>query len=381
MSLRQFDPLAVVRVSAWTRASRASRLPLRSTIGTIARLSGRLAALAVVALTTWVACLPAAQAAAPSTLSLVRQHGYVTCGTTTGFAGFSAPDSKGQWQGLDVDMCRAVAAAVLGDASKIKVVPLNSQQRFTALQSGEVDVLTRNTTITQQRDTQLGIISAGVNFYDGQGFLVNKSLGVKHATDLNGASVCMQTGTSNENTMADWAQAHHIHYKPVVIEQFDQVVSAFSSGRCDVFTTDASGLASIRVSRLKNPDNYEVLPEIISKEPLGPYVRQGDDQWLNVVRWSLNAMKEAEELGITSQNVDAQVKSNNPDVQYFLGAIPGSGSGLGLDDKWAFNIIKQVGNYGQSFDRNVGQGSPLKLQRGVNALWTQGGLMYAMPLR
>ncbi|SAI67327.1 amino acid-binding periplasmic protein [Bordetella ansorpii] len=320
-------------------------------------------------------------AAGAATLDVVKQRGAVTCGATTGFAGFSAPDDKGAWKGLDVDLCRAVAAAVFGDASRIKIVPLNSQQRFTALQSGEIDVLTRNTTVTQQRDTALGIIHAGVNFYDGQGFLVPKSLGVKSAKELNGASICLQTGTSNENTLADWARANKVSYKPVVIETFDAVVGAFASGRCDVFSTDASGLASIRISKLQKPDDYIVLPEIISKEPLGPFVRQGDDAWLNVVRWSLSAMIEAEEYGVTSANVDEQLKSENPNVRRILGVTPGAGKNLGLDEKWAYNIVKQVGNYGESFERNVGQGSSLKIPRGLNKQWTDGGLMYALPIR
>lgn len=315
------------------------------------------------------------------TLEIVQKRGVVQCGVTTGFAGFSAPDSSGVWQGLDIDVCRAVAAATLGDASKYKAVPLNAQQRFTALQSGEVDVLARNTTVTQQRDTALGAIHIGVNFYDGQGFLVPKSLGVTSAKELNGASVCMQTGTSNENTMADWARANSVDYKPVVLEQFNEVVNAFAAGRCDVFTTDASGLASIRISKMENPDDYLVLPEIISKEPLGPYVRQGDDRWLNIVKWSLHAMVGAEELGITSANVDEHLKSNNPNVQRLLGVTEGSGKNMGVDEKWAYNIIKQVGNYGESFERNVGQGSPLQIKRGLNALWTDGGLMYALPVR
>jgi general L-amino acid transport system substrate-binding protein len=323
----------------------------------------------------------AVQGAQAATVDTVRSRGFVQCGTTTGFAGFSAPDAKGNWQGLDVDVCRAVAAAVFGDATKFKVVPLNSQQRFTALQSGEVDLLARNTTVTQQRDTSLGIIHAGVNFYDGQGFLVPKSLGVKSAKDLNGATICLQTGTSNENTLADWARANGVKYKPVVIEQFNEVVNAFASGRCDVFSTDASGLASIRISKLQKPDDYILLPEIISKEPLGPFVRQGDDAWLNVVKWSLSAMIEAEEDGITQKNVDELTKGKNPAILRLLGVIPGAGKNMGLDEKWAYNIIKQVGNYGESFERNVGQGSPLKIARGLNAQWTKGGLMYALPLQ
>jgi len=320
-------------------------------------------------------------AATADTLDIVKERGYVQCGVTTGFAGFSAPDDKGQWRGLDVDMCRAVAAAVFGQADKYKAVPLNSQQRFTALQSGEIDLLARNTSVTQQRDTALGAIHAGVNFYDGQGFLVPKALGVSSAKDLDGATICMQTGTSNENTMADWARAHGIRYKPVVIEQFNEVVNAFATGRCDAFSTDASGLASIRVSRLKNPDEYMVLPEIISKEPLGPFVRQGDDTWLNVVKWSLMVMIEAEELGITSANVEEKLKSPSPAVQRLLGVVPGAGRNLHLDEKWAYEIIRQVGNYGESFERNVGMASPLKMKRGLNALWTEGGLMYALPVR
>lgn len=327
---------------------------------------------------TAVGALSAAHA---DTLQTVRERGVLQCGVTTGFAGFSAPDSQGNWQGLDVDMCRAVAAAVFGDASKFKAVPLNSQQRFTALQSGEIDMLARNTTVTQQRDTSLGAIHAGINFYDGQGFLVPKSLGVKSAKELNDASVCMQQGTTNENTMADWARANGIKYKPVVFDQFNEVVGAFASGRCDVFTTDASGLASIRISRLENPDNFVVLPEIISKEPLGPFVRQGDDAWLNVVKWSLHAMIAAEELGVTSANVDDMRESPSPDIRRLLGVTEGAGKNLGLDERWAYNIVKQVGNYGESFERNVGQQSALKIQRGLNAQWTQGGLMYALPIR
>lgn len=326
----------------------------------------------------------AAAAATPAvadTLDTVRERGFVQCGTTTGFAGFSAPDDQGNWKGMDIDLCRAVAAAVFGDASKFKAVPLNSQQRFTALQSGEVDVLTRNTTITQQRETALGLMGAGINFYDGQGFLVPRALEVQSAKQLDGATICLQTGTSNENTLADWARANNISYKPVVIEKFDEVVNAFAAGRCDVFSTDASGLASIRSSRLAQPDDYVVLPEIISKEPLGPLVRQGDDRWLNIVKWTLYAMIEAEEYGITAANAEEMKKSTSPAVQRILGVTPGAGKSMGLDDAWAFNIITQVGNYGESFERNVGQDSPLKIQRGLNAQWKDGGLLYALPIR
>lgn len=316
-----------------------------------------------------------------ATLDTVKQRGHVVCGTTSGFAGFSAPNDKGEWQGLDVDLCKSIAAAIFGDANKFKVVPLNSQQRFTALQSGEIDVLTRNTTVTQQRDTALGIMSPGVNFYDGQGFMVSKKLGVKTAKELDGATICMQTGTSNENTMADWARANNVKFTPVVFDQFNEVVNAFASGRCDVFSTDASGLASIRISKLSNPDDYEVLPDLISKEPLGPFVRQGDDQWFNVVKWTLQAQLNAEELGVTSANVDEQLKSTNPNIQRLLGVTPGTGKNLGLEENWAYNIVKQVGNYGESFDRNVGANSSLKIPRGINKLWTEGGLHYGLPIR
>ncbi len=334
---------------------------------------------------TWLAALTlsalAGGVAQAATLEKVKKRGQVICGATTGFAGFSAPDAKGKWSGLDVDICRAVAAAIFGDATKFKIVPLNAQQRFTALQSGEVDLLARNTTVTQARDAGLGISHAGINFYDGQGFLVRKDLGVKSAKELADASICLQTGTSNENTLVDWSRANNVTYKPVVFDSFDEVVSAFANGRCDVFSTDASGLASIRTSRMSNPDDYVVLPEVISKEPLGPFVRQGDDRWLDIVFWSLTAMVAAEEYGITSQNVDDQLKSTNPEVQRILGVIPGAGKNLGLDEKWAYSIVKHVGNYGESFERNVGQGSPLKIQRGLNAQWKNGGLMYALPIR
>ncbi|HJD44952.1 MAG TPA: amino acid ABC transporter substrate-binding protein [Candidatus Paenalcaligenes intestinipullorum] len=328
-----------------------------------------------------MAALAVPTLAQADTLDIVKKRGHVECGVTTGFAGFSAPNDKGEWEGLDIDVCRAVAAAVLGDASKFKAVPLNSQQRFTALQSGEVDVLARNTTITQQRDTALGAMGVGVNFYDGQGFLVSKELGVSSAKELDGATVCMQTGTSNENTMADWARANNIQYTPVVIDQFNEVVNAFVAGRCDVFSTDASGLASIRISKLSNPDDYLVLPEIISKEPLGPFVRQGDDQWFNVVKWTLQAMFNAEELGLTSANVDQHLQSEDPNIRRLLGATEGSGKNLGLDEKWAYNIVKQVGNYGESFERNVGADSPLQIKRGLNAQWQDGGLIYGLPIR
>ena len=320
----------------------------------------------------------AAQAGA--TFDNVKKKGFVQCGVSTGVIGFSAADSKGVWKGLDVDMCRAVAATMFGDSTKFKVTPLTSQQRFTGLQSGEIDVLTRNTTQTLTRDTTLGMLGAGVNYYDSQGVIVRKDLGVKSAKELNGATVCVQPGTTTELNLADFFRANNITFKPVVIEKLDEVVGAFVSGRCDAYTTDKSGIAGSR-SAMQNPDQYIILPEDFSKEPLGPMVRQGDEQWFNVIRWALFAMIEAEEYGITSKNVDEMLKSTNPNVQRILGVTPGMGKNLGVDDKWAYNIVKQVGNYGESFERNVGADSPLKLPRGLNQQWNKGGIMYAWPIR
>ncbi|MBX6319903.1 MAG: amino acid ABC transporter substrate-binding protein [Pigmentiphaga sp.] len=337
---------------------------------------------ALTSLLAAVLLMGAAQAVqAGPTLDAVKKKGFVQCGVSTGVAGFSNPDSKGNWTGIDVDLCKAVAAALFGDANKIKLTPLNTQQRFTALQSGEVDVLPRNTTITLQRDTALGLTGVGVNFYDGQGIMVPKKLGVKSAKELDGAAICLQPGTTTELNLADWFRANKLTFKPVVIDKFDELVRAFAAGRCDAYTTDISALNVIRATKLSNPDDYVVLPELLSKEPLGPLVRQGDEQWAAIVRWTLNAMIEAEEYGITSKNVDEMLKSPNPNVQRILGVTPGAGKNLGVDEKWAYNIIKQVGNYGESFERNLGQGSPMKMQRGANALWTQGGLMYALPIR
>ena len=302
------------------------------------------------------------------------------CGVSTGVVGFSAADSKGQWAGLDVDMCRAIAATMFNDSTKYKVTPLTSQQRFTALQSGEIDVLTRNTTQTLTRDATQGMLGAGVNFYDSQGVIVRKDLNIKSAKELNGATVCVQPGTTTELNLADWFRANKIEFKPVVIEKLDEVLRAFVSGRCDAFTTDKSGLASSR-STFEKPDSYVILPEDFSKEPLGPMVRQGDEQWFNVVRWALFAMVEAEEYGITQKNVDDMLKSTNPNVQRILGVTPGMGKNLGVDEKWAYNIVKQIGNYGESFERNVGADSALKLPRGLNQQWTKGGVMYAWPIR
>ena len=315
------------------------------------------------------------------TLDAVRQRGHVTCGVNTGVAGFSLPDSKGSWSGLDIDLCRALAAAVFLDPGKVEFVPTTAVQRFPALQSGEIDVLTRNATQTLTREASLGLHMAGVNFYDGQGFMVSKKSGVKSLKQLGGATVCVQPGTTTELNLADYARANHIELKPVVIERVDDDISALSSGRCDAFTTDSSQLASLRVTAMPKPDDWVILPELISKEPLGPMVRNGDDQWYDIVRWTLTAMIQAEELGITQANLDEMTKSANPEVQRFLGVTAGNGQALGLDEKWAYAIVKSVGNYGESFERNMGKGSPIKLDRGLNDLWTRGGIMYALPLR
>ncbi|MGS1109731.1 amino acid ABC transporter substrate-binding protein [Achromobacter anxifer] len=320
------------------------------------------------------------QAFAGPTLDTVRKRGYLQCGVSTGIQGFSAPDSKGTWHGLDVDMCRAIAATVFNDATKYRLTPLTTQARFTALQSGEVDVLTRNVTPTMARDTTLGLLSVAVNYYDSQGVMVSDKLGVKKLRELDGATVCVQPGTVTELDLADWFRSQSLRFKPVVIEKYDEIVRAFSAGRCDAFTSDKSQLAASRMT-LENPGSYVILDENISKSPLGPMVRQGDDNWVNIVRWSLNAMLEAEEFGITSANVDAQLKANSPNVQRILGVTPGMGRNMGVDDKWAYNIVKQVGNYGESYERNLGMSSPMKLPRALNAQWRDGGLMYGWPVR
>ena len=325
-----------------------------------------------------VAALFASAASAQSMLDSVRNKGFVQCGVNTGLAGFSQPDSKGVWRGIDVDVCRAVAAAVFGDSAKVRYTPLTAQQRFTALQSGEIDVLARNTTWTFTRDTSLGLNFVGVNYYDGQGFMVHRKLNVKSAKQLNGASICVQPGTTTELNLADYFRANKMSFKPVVIEKLEEVLNAYFSGRCDAFTTDHSGLIALRGSRAPKPDEHIILPEIISKEPLGPAVRHGDDRWFDVVKWSMFAMLEAEELGITSKNVEQHAKSANPSIQRFVGASGDLGKTLGIDNRWALNIVKQVGNYAESFDANL---KPLGFERGLNRLWNQGGLMYAPPIR
>jgi general L-amino acid transport system substrate-binding protein len=332
-----------------------------------------------VAVLTLVAGSGSAQAGA--TFDAVKARGFVQCGTNVGLAGFSSPDSRGRWTGLDVDICRAVAAALFGDAEKVKYTPLSTQQRFTALQSGEIDLLSRNTSWTLTRDTSNGLHFAPVTFYDGQGFMVAKKLGVKSARELDGATICVQTGTTTELNLADYFRSHNMTFQPVVIEALSEVNHAFFSGRCDVLTSDTSQLASIRAADAPNPEDYVILPELISKEPLAPAVRHGDDQWFDLVRWVVFATLEAEEKGISSQTVDAARASTDPAVQRLLGVQPGMGQALGIDDKWVYNIVKQVGNYAEIFQRNVGKDSPLKLERGLNALWTQGGLMYSPPIR
>lgn len=314
------------------------------------------------------------------TLSDVQKQGFVKCGVDGGLPGFSEVGSDGIYKGLDVDVCRAVAAAIFGDDKKVKYIALNAKERLTALQSGEIDMLSRNTTWTQTRDTSLGLNFAGINYYDGQGFMVTKKLGVKSAKELDGASICLQTGTTTELNVADYFRSNKMKYKLVSYDTNDQVVKAYESGRCDVLTSDQSQLYGLRIKLLK-PDESIVLPEVISKEPLGPVVRKGDGKWFDIVRWSFFAMLSAEEAGVSSANVDAMLKSDNPDVKRLLGVEGQMGENLGLKKEFAYSIIKHVGNYGESFEKNVGNGSPLKISRGYNALWTQGGLQYAPPFR
>lgn len=325
-----------------------------------------------------------ATAASAATLDDVKAKGFVQCGVHTGLAGFAAPDDAGEWTGFDVDLCRAVAAAVFGDGDSVQYTPTNATERFTALQSGEIDLLARNTTWTLTRDTTLGLSFAGVNYYDGQGFMINstKLPDINSAMQLSGAAICVQSGTTTELNLADYFAANNMEYNPVVFQGFEETNAAYEAGRCDAYTTDASGLYALRLT-LANPDEHVVLPEIISKEPLGPAVRQGDEQWFNIVKWTLFAMVQAEELGITSENIDEMLNSENPEIRRILGQEDEStiGQGLGLDNAWVANIVREVGNYGEVFDRNIGAGSPLAIARGLNALWSDGGLQYAMPIR
>jgi general L-amino acid transport system substrate-binding protein len=318
-------------------------------------------------------------------LDAIKARGSLICGVAAnGLAGFMVVSSQGKWTGIDVDVCRAVSAAIFGDAETVKYVPVTGEQRFTALQSGEVDILSNNTTMTLQRDTALGLDFGAVTYYDGQGFMVNKKLGVKSAKEIAGASVCVPSGSTTELNLADYVRANKLTVKPVVIADMDQIRQAFFAGRCDVYTGDSSRLYSSRAANVPpplTPDDFIVLPEIISKEPLAPAFRHGDNQFGDIVRWSQYAMLEAEEYGITSQNVDDMLKSDNPAIKRILGVTPGMGKALGVDEKWVYTIIKQVGNYGESFERNVGMGSPLKIARGLNELWSKGGLQYAPPIR
>ena len=319
-------------------------------------------------------------ASAQATLKAVQDRGQLVCGANGTLAGFGLPDPQGNWTGFDVDFCRAIAAAIFNDPTKVKFVPLTASDRITALQSGEIDVLSRNTTWTMSRDTQLGIDFADVNYYDGQGFMVRKSLKVNSALELNDASVCVQQGTTTELNLADYFRSNNMTLKTVTFATADEAVKAYDTSRCNSYTTDSSGLYGERL-RLTNPSDNIILPEIISKEPLSPAVRQGDDNWEDIVRWTHFAMVNAEELGVNQNNLSDMMKSDNPDIRRMLGVEGKFGSGMGLTDDWAVRIIKAVGNYGESFERNVGQGSPLKVARGLNALWTKGGLQYGIPIR
>lgn len=323
-----------------------------------------------------------AEAHGGGTLEAVKGKGFVQCGVSQGLPGFSNPDDAGNWTGLDVDLCRGVAAAVMGDANAVKYTPLSAKERFTALSSGEIDVLSRNTTWTMTRDTQLGLNFAGVNYYDGQGMMVPSSLGVTKATELDGASICTNTGTTTELNITDFFRTNGMSFELVAFEKADEVVQAYDAGRCDVYTTDKSGIAAQRL-KLADPAAHTILPETISKEPLGPVVRQGDDTWFNVVRWTLNCMINAEEMAVNSGNVAEMSASENPGIKRLLGTEGNYGESLGLSNDWCAQIISQVGNYGESYEAHVGSNTPLKLDRAgsVNALWTKGGLMYAPPLR
>ncbi|KAA1174893.1 amino acid ABC transporter substrate-binding protein [Marinobacter salinexigens] len=317
---------------------------------------------------------------AATTLENVMEKGRLQCGVTTGLPGFSQPDEKGNWTGIDVDTCRAMAAAIFGDPKAVDFTPLTAKERFTALQSGEIDVLSRNTTWTLTRDVSLGLNFAGVNYYDGQGFLVSKDIGVNDAAELDGATVCIQAGTTTELNLADYFRAKSMEFKPIVFDTSEQTVQGFAAGRCDVLTSDRSQLAALR-SKLADPSSAKILPNTISKEPLGPVVRQGDDQWFNIVKWVLSVQINAEELGVTSSNADDMLKSDNPSIQRLLGTDGDMGAKLGLPADFGYKVVSLVGNYGEIYDRNVGPDTPLGLDRGINALWNDGGILYAPPVR
>jgi len=328
-----------------------------------------------------VGTLAAVPAHAGKTIDTIKQRGQLVCGVNTGLAGFSAADSQGNWSGLDVDYCRAVAAALLGDATKVKWVPLGAQQRFTALQSGEIDILSRNTTWTLTRDASLGLSFVGVTYYDGQGFMVPSKGKIKNANQLKGATVCVQSGTTTEKNLTDFSRANKLNIKPVVFEKVEAATGAYFAGRCQAYTTDASGLASVRNKEAKKPADHLILPQLISKEPLGPSVRRGDDEFFAIARWVKFALLEAEEYGVNQANVDQMKTSQDPVVQRLLGVSEDTGKLLGLDKDWAYRAIKAVGNYGEIFERNVGPKTALKLPRGANNLWNKGGFMYAPPVR
>ncbi|MER2603599.1 MAG: amino acid ABC transporter substrate-binding protein [Candidatus Competibacter phosphatis] len=331
-------------------------------------------------LVTTVLLAVASSAHAGTALNAIKERGHIKCGVSDGLPGFSHTDEKGKFSGIDVDVCRAVAAAVFGDSTKVKFTPLTAKERLTALQSGEIDVLSRNTTWTSSRDSAQGLNFTGVTYYDGQGFLVNKKLGVKSAKELDGATVCVQAGTTTELNLSDYFRANKMKYTPITYDKSDESAKALEAGRCDVLTSDQSQLYAQRI-KLAKPSDYVVLPEVISKEPLGPVVRHGDDDWFDIVKWTLFVMVDAEELGIDSKNVEEMKKSTNPDIKRMLGVEGDKGKDFGLANDWMAVVIKQVGNYGEIFDRNVGKGSPLQIERGLNALWTQGGLQYAPPVR
>jgi general L-amino acid transport system substrate-binding protein len=334
----------------------------------------------ILAATAAAGFMTVASVATAGILDDVKKKGFIQCGVNTGLAGFSAPNDKGKWEGFDVDFCRAMSAAIFGNADKVKYTPLTSKERFTALQSGEVDVLARNTTWTFTRDVKLGLEFIGSNYTDGQGFMVRKSLGVKSSKELDGAAVCIQTGTTTELNLADYFRANKMKFTSVVFERADEIRAGYDAGRCDVYTTDRSGLAAQR-SLLSKPNDHMVLPEVISKEPLGPVIRHGDNKWGDVARWSLYALIVAEELGITSKNADQMKKSSNPEVLRLLGVEGKQGEQLGVGADWAYNIVTQVGNYGEVYERHVGIKTPLMLERGLNQLWSKGGLLYAPPFR
>ncbi len=329
---------------------------------------------AVAASALWIA------PAGAGTLDQVKQRGFLACGTNPGLSGFALPDDKGNYTGLDVDLCRGIAAAIFDDPTKVKFIPLTAKDRFTALQSGEIDVLSRNGTWTQSREAELGLLFTGVNYYDGQGFMVRKKLNISSALELNGASVCVQQGTTTELNLADYFRSNNMKYEVIAFATADEAIKAYDSGRCDSFTTDVSQLYGERI-KLVNPDEHMILPEVVSKEPLGPSVRQGDDQWFNIVKWTHFAMINAEEDGVTKANVDEKAKSTAPELRRLLGVEGDFGKSLGLTKDWAYRIVKHVGNYGESFERSLGEGSKLKIKRGLNNLWSKGGIQYAPPIR